>query len=180
MVSEELPPTKIVPHLGLGFGLGLGLVLRSRAIFFWGNCPRTISVHQRCINSLLTEVSKYIHGLPPEIMNQVFPTRAIYIYNNWQFNVFQIHISTSNNYELNWIPHKANQVWNLLPEILKSSLSLTLFKKEKRLLECFNCPWNICNTKKISGFHHMGNAWVLLTITHSMAKCNKTHRMKRA
>ena len=35
-----------------------------------------ISIHQRCINSLLTEVYKYIHGLSPEIINEVFPTRA--------------------------------------------------------------------------------------------------------
>ena len=35
-----------------------------------------ISIHQRCINSLLTAVYKYIHGLPPEMMNEVFSTRA--------------------------------------------------------------------------------------------------------
>ena len=33
-----------------------------------------ISIHQKCINSLLTEVYKYIHGLSPEIMNVVFST----------------------------------------------------------------------------------------------------------
>ena len=43
-----------------------------------------ISIHQRCINSLLTEVYKYIHGLSPEIMNEVFSTRAN-IYNTRQF-----------------------------------------------------------------------------------------------
>ena len=35
-----------------------------------------ISIHQRCMNSLLTEVYKYVHGLSPEIMNEVFSTRA--------------------------------------------------------------------------------------------------------
>ena len=34
-----------------------------------------ISVHRRCINSL-TEVYKYINGLSPEVMNDIFPTRA--------------------------------------------------------------------------------------------------------
>ena len=62
-----------------------------------------ISVHQRCINSLLTEVYKYIHGLSPEIMNEVFSTRAN-IYNTRQFNVFETHIPTSNRYGLNSIP----------------------------------------------------------------------------
>ena len=34
-------------------------------------------------------------------------------------------------YGLNLVPTKANQLWNLLPEILKSPPSLTLFKNKK-------------------------------------------------
>ena len=76
-----------------------------------------ISIHQRCINSLLTEVYKYIHGLSPEIINEVLSTKAN-IYNTWQFNVFKTHIPTSNRYGLNWIPYKANRLWNLKPKII--------------------------------------------------------------
>ena len=47
-----------------------------------------ISIHQRCINSLLTDIYKYIHGFSPVIMNEVFSTRAN-IYNTGQFNVFE-------------------------------------------------------------------------------------------
>ena len=95
------------------------------------------------INSLLTEVFKYIHGLSPEIMNEVFSTRAN-IYNTRQFNVFETHKPASNRYELSSIPYKANQLWNLRPENLKSSPSLTLFKNKIKLWQCFNCPCNIC------------------------------------
>ena len=91
-----------------------------------------ISIHQRCISAFLTEVYQYIYGLSPEIMNKVFSTRAN-IYNTRQFNVFETHIPTSNRYGLNSIPYKANQLWNLLPENLKSSPSLTLFKNEIKL-----------------------------------------------
>ena len=104
-----------------------------------------ISIHQRCINSLLTEVYKYVHGLSPEIMNEVSSTRAN-IYNTRQFNVFEAHIPTPNRYGLNSKPYKANQLWNLLPENLRSSPSLTLFKNEIKLCECFNCPCNICKS----------------------------------
>ena len=68
-----------------------------------------ISIHQRCINPLLTEVYKCIHGLSPEIMKKVFSTRAN-IYNTRQFNVFETHIPTWNRYGLNLIPDKANQL----------------------------------------------------------------------
>ena len=101
-----------------------------------------ISIHQRCINSLLTEVYKYIHGLSLEIMNDVFSTRES-IYNTPQFNVSETRIPTSNRYGLNSTPYKANQLWNLLPENLKSYLSLTLFKNEINSWECFNCSSNV-------------------------------------
>ena len=104
-----------------------------------------VSIHQRCINALLTEVYNYIHGLSPEIINDVFSTRAN-IDNTRQFNVFETHIPSSNRYGLNSIPYKANQLWNLLPENLKSSPSLTLFKNEIKLWQCFNFPCNICKS----------------------------------
>ena len=44
----------------------------------------------------------------PEIMNEVFSTRAN-ICNTWQFNVSKIHIPTSSRYGLNSIPYKANR-----------------------------------------------------------------------
>ena len=101
-----------------------------------------ISIHQICINSLLTEVYKYFHGISPEIMNKAFSGRAN-IYNKWQFNVFQTHMPTLNRYGLNSIPCKANQVWNLLFENLKSSPSLTLLKKEIKLRVWFQLPMYI-------------------------------------
>ena len=47
-----------------------------------------ILIHQGCINSLLTEVHKYVYGLSPGMMNEVSSTR-VNIYNTWQFNVFE-------------------------------------------------------------------------------------------
>ena len=37
-----------------------------------------ISIHQRCISSLLSKVYKYIHGFSPEIIKDVF--HKFYIY----------------------------------------------------------------------------------------------------
>ena len=100
------------------------------------------SIHKRCMNSSLTEVYKYIHDLSTEIINEVFSTR-VNIYNTLQLNAFETHIPTSNRYRLNLIPYKDKQLWNLFPENLKSSSSLTPFKNEIKLWECFNCPCNI-------------------------------------
>ena len=63
-------------------------------------------------------------------MNEVFSAR-VNIYDTRKFNVFQTHIPTSNRYGLNSKPYNANQLWNLLPENLKTSLSLNYLKKKK-------------------------------------------------
>ena len=67
-------------------------------------------------------INQSICGLSPEILNEVFSTRAN-IYNIQQFNGSQTHVPTSDRYELDSIPYKANQLGNLLPENLKSSPS---------------------------------------------------------
>ena len=96
--------------------------------YYWKTTTSSgdISIHQRLINLLLTEVYKYIHGLSPEITNVIFSTKAN-IYNTRQFNVSETHIPTSNRYRLSLVPYKAKQLWDLLTENLKSSPSLTLF-----------------------------------------------------
>ena len=71
-----------------------------------------------------------------------FSTRAN-IYNTRQFNVFKTRIPTLSRCKLNSIPYKAKQLWDLLPENLKSSPSLTVFRNEMKLFECFKCPFNI-------------------------------------
>ena len=56
------------------------------------------------------------------------------MYDAQQFNVFETLIPTSNRYELDLIPYKANKLWNLLLENLKSSTPLTLIKNEKKIV----------------------------------------------
>ena len=68
-------------------------------------------IHEQSLR-LLTGVYKYIYGLSPETMKDVFSTKAN-IYNTRQFNVFETYIPTLSRYGLNLIPYKANQLWNL-------------------------------------------------------------------
>ena len=72
-------------------------------------CSGDISIYQRCMNSLSTEVYICIHGPSSKIMNKIFSTRKN-IFNTRQFNVFQTHIPTLSRYGLNSMPYKANQV----------------------------------------------------------------------
>ena len=114
-------------------------------------------------------------------MKQVFSTKAnIY---NARFIIFNLMFSKPaylpQTYGLNLVPTKANQLWNLLPEILKSPPSLTLFKNEKTG-RALIVHITYATQEKNSGFHHMGDVWFSPTISHNLARCYKTHRMKGA
>ena len=104
-----------------------------------------ISTHQRCINFLMIEVYKFLNGLSPDIMNEVFSLQR-FAYNLRSYNVFQCDIPRSNRYGLNSISYRANQLWSLLPELIKSSPSLSLFKSRIKSWRCTNCPCTLCRT----------------------------------
>ena len=83
------------------------------------NIAGDISIHQRCINFLLTEVYKYIHGLSPEIMNDVFSVRAN-VYNICNYNLFRTQIPHSNKYGLKSLQYSLYLY--LLPKFSKNRL----------------------------------------------------------
>ena len=45
-----------------------------------------ISIHKTCINYLMIEVFKYLHGLSPELMTHIFPLRKN------SYNIRNIHL----------------------------------------------------------------------------------------
>ena len=93
-----------------------------------------------------------IHGLSPEIMNDIFSAK-VNIYNKWHLNVFLTQILTLNRHELNSVLYKANLLWNFLAKHVRLSPSLTPFKNETKLSEFLNCPCNICSTQLIFVLH---------------------------
>ena len=73
-----------------------------------------ISLHQRCLNSLMTEVYKCLNGLSPDIMNDILAVSK-HRYNTRHYNLFVTDWPKTNRYGRNSIPYRANQIWNLLP-----------------------------------------------------------------
>ena len=102
-----------------------------------------ISIHQRCLNFLMVEVYKYLHGISPEIMGRIFKTRQN-SYNIRNFSLFQTSIPHSNRFGLNTLAYRANPIWNSLPENIKEAKSLSLFKSSLKSWTCSSCPCNIC------------------------------------
>ena len=86
-----------------------------------------ITFHQRCINSLMIEVYKYLNGHSPDIMNDIFKLRKNE-YNLQNFHIFQTKNPRSLKYVFDAIPYCASQLWQQLPIDIREADSLALSK----------------------------------------------------
>ena len=93
------------------------------------------TIHQQCIDRLLTEVYKFLNSNSPDILNDAFHLRQN------TCNLRNFHAFATDVPRNNW----TNQLWETLPFDLKSSFSLELFKKELKNLHCVRCPFQICS-----------------------------------
>ena len=81
------------------------------------------TIHQRCINVLLTEVYKYLNSYSPDLINEVFYLRQNH-YNLRNFNVFTTY-NLRNKYLLNSSVYWANQLWQTLTSEIKDCIIAT-------------------------------------------------------
>ena len=102
-----------------------------------------ISVHQNCINSLMIEVYKYLNGLSPDIMNEIFILRKN-SYNLRHFHLFQTENPRSSKFGLDAIAYRASQLWQQLPTEIREVPSLSIFKDKIKTWKCSNCPCRSC------------------------------------
>ena len=86
-----------------------------------------ITFHQRCINSLMIEVYKYLNGNLSDIMNDIFKLRKN-VCNLRNFHIFQTENPRSLKYGLDAILYRASQLLEQLPLISVRQL-LWLFSK---------------------------------------------------
>ena len=89
------------------------------------------SIHQKNIESLVYEIYKFQAGLTPPIVSDLFVTRE----NNYNLRNFQ-ELESS---------YRAPQIWNLIPERLRTMETLNKFKKEIKSWKCDACP---CRMRK--------------------------------
>ena len=96
-----------------------------------------VSIHQRCIYILMTEVYKYLNGLSPDIMNEIFLLKKN-SHNLRSTQMFVADVPKTTNFVLNSVIYRANQLWPTVPTNIKAS-SLQLFKENIELCCCQLC-----------------------------------------
>ena len=108
-------------------------------------------VHQKCIELLMIEVYKYLNGLSPDIMSDIFKLREN-TNNLRNFHIFKSQNPRTKKFDLDSIAYRASQLWKNVPEEIRNSTSLPMFKKKIKKVPLISCSCNCCRKY----IHHVG------------------------
>ena len=105
----------------------------------------SVSVHQRNLQLLLTEIYKTVNNLNPSFMADVFVTKDV-PYNLRGSNNLALPKARTNLYGLDTIRFVGQKLWQALPREIKESQSLEIFKRNIKTIRSFNCSCKLCKT----------------------------------
>ena len=105
-----------------------------------------VSIPQRNLQVLATEMHKVRKGLSPAIITELFEHTEEHYYNlrnNAEFAIPAIRTVYHGSESISYLGPK---VWNILPDRLKNANSLETFKSEIKKWKPENCPCRLCKT----------------------------------
>ena len=103
----------------------------------------SFTIHHRNLQKLATEMYKIKNDLSPTLMKFIFPDRAI-SYNLRNMNPFQATNVRTVYYGTETISNRGPKIWALVPDEIKNSISLTLFKAKIKNWETIGCTCRLC------------------------------------
>ena len=89
----------------------------------------SFTIHQRNVQSLATEIYKYLHGLSSAILSEVFKVNETIPFDLRMRNELYAGNSKTVKYVTETISFLSPEIWYLIPQNKKDSGSLPCFKK---------------------------------------------------
>ena len=89
----------------------------------------------------MIELYKYLNGLSPEIMPDIFNLRQN------TYNLRNFHISQNpktKKFGLDSIAYRDNPLWKKVAEEIRNSVSIPIFKEEIKKVPLISCSCNCC------------------------------------
>ena len=105
----------------------------------------SFSIHHKNIQTLAIEIFKFLNGLSPQIMNDVFQVKSPAPYYLRDKNELYSRNPKTVAYGTESVSFMAPKIWSIVPQELKNSQSLYSFKKGIRKWKP-NCPCRLCKT----------------------------------
>ena len=89
---------------------------------------KTIASHKKNLQYLAIEIYKTFNGLNPSFMDEIFSINECpYYLRNSQFKTAEPHYKI---YGFNTVSYRCSQIWNSIPNEIKYSPTLSIFKKK--------------------------------------------------
>ena len=104
----------------------------------------TVSVHQRNLKFLATELYKVLNGLSPDLMKDVFPLNDDSGYSTRNKRTFKSRNIKTVRFGTDSLAYLAPKIWELVPNEMKNLESLTAFKTATKKWKTRNCPCRLC------------------------------------
>ena len=104
---------------------------------------RSFYIHHRNIQSLAVVLHKFFHGLSPSVMNNVFHLNANIPYNLRSRSERHSRNPKTIKHGTETMSYLAPKIWSLVPNAMKISNSLDVFKSKIRQWEP-DCPYRLC------------------------------------
>ena len=105
-----------------------------------------VSIHQKQLRQLTTEIYKSLTDLSPEFIKPFFTVKEL-PYNLRNGHILNIPSAQATYYGSDSMLSRACQVWNNLPLSIKQSQSLLEFKTNIKILRNIECLCKICKIK---------------------------------
>ena len=105
----------------------------------------SLSIHHRNIQTLAIEVFKFLNGISPQVMNEVFQVKSPAPYYLRDKNELDSRNPKTVAYGAESVSFMAPKIWSVVSQGLKSSQSLYSFKKIIRKWKP-NCSCRLCKT----------------------------------
>ena len=104
----------------------------------------SVTIHERNIQSLATEMFKAYNGISPAILKSVFPLKEHAQYcTKFPFKTRNI---TTVAYGTETLGYLGPKIWQLLPEDIKNANNLEEFKNKIKIWRPRGCPCRLCKT----------------------------------
>ena len=106
----------------------------------------SVSIHDRNIQCLATEMYKVSNGLSPPVVSNIFTQKNCHPYNLRLNSQFSRPLVRSVFHGTESISYLGPVIWDILPDSYKNLPNFSVFKNRIKKWKPENCPCRLCKT----------------------------------